>query len=214
MKEQEEALEEAEEEALQALEGMEAQGDPGTLTQAVDNLGASNEIEMHQERERELIRRAGLYVEASVEKHYVRHPALPPNYRRLSFAEKLLKLRQSCSMPDDLFEVCNRMRDWRNISSHIDIYSSRTLPSRDVLVRCVQELKEKLAALPPVPRPQPRPTMTQQPQPPNLRWPRQNLSCPFHEKDLARQRGAQWDPGRKVWFAPQGMDPAPFSRWL
>jgi hypothetical protein len=40
------------------------------------------------------------------------------------------------------------------------------------------------------------------------------LQVPFPEKDQARQLGARWDPRRKVWYVPEGVDPAPFKPWI
>jgi hypothetical protein len=39
------------------------------------------------------------------------------------------------------------------------------------------------------------------------------LKVPYAEKDEAKQLGARWDPKRKKWYVPQGVDPAPFARW-
>ena len=39
------------------------------------------------------------------------------------------------------------------------------------------------------------------------------LNVPFAEKDEAKRLGASWDAARKKWYVPQGVDPAPFSRW-
>lgn len=40
------------------------------------------------------------------------------------------------------------------------------------------------------------------------------LKVPYAEKDEAKQLGARWDPKRKKWYVPQGVDTAPFSRWI
>ncbi|KQW90092.1 hypothetical protein ASC94_20325 [Massilia sp. Root418] len=39
------------------------------------------------------------------------------------------------------------------------------------------------------------------------------LNVPFAEKDEAKQLGARWDPKRRKWYIPAGVDAAPFSRW-
>jgi hypothetical protein len=39
------------------------------------------------------------------------------------------------------------------------------------------------------------------------------LNVPFAEKDEAKQLGARWDPKRRKWCVPAGVDLAPFSRW-
>lgn len=44
--------------------------------------------------------------------------------------------------------------------------------------------------------------------------PRTDLKVPFEEKDQAKGLGARWDPARKVWFVPDGVDTGPFSKWL
>ncbi|MBM3116607.1 DUF5710 domain-containing protein [Jeongeupia naejangsanensis] len=40
------------------------------------------------------------------------------------------------------------------------------------------------------------------------------LAVPFAEKDAAKELGARWDPAKKKWYAPQGVDLAPFAQWL
>jgi uncharacterized protein DUF5710 len=40
------------------------------------------------------------------------------------------------------------------------------------------------------------------------------LRVPFPEKEQARQLGARWDPRQKLWYVPEGVDPAPFKQWL
>jgi hypothetical protein len=40
------------------------------------------------------------------------------------------------------------------------------------------------------------------------------LRVPFVEKDEARRLGARWDTQRKVWYVPNGVDPAPLRKWL
>lgn len=44
--------------------------------------------------------------------------------------------------------------------------------------------------------------------------PRVDLSVPFDEKSEAKRLGARWDPTKKVWFVPDGVDPRPFRNWL
>ena len=39
------------------------------------------------------------------------------------------------------------------------------------------------------------------------------LNVPFAQKDEAKQLGARWDPKRRKWCVPAGVDLAPFSRW-
>jgi hypothetical protein len=40
------------------------------------------------------------------------------------------------------------------------------------------------------------------------------LNVPYAEKDEARALGARWNPTRKKWYVPDGVDAAPFERWL
>ena len=40
------------------------------------------------------------------------------------------------------------------------------------------------------------------------------LNVPYREKDEAKALGAKWDRKQKSWYAPAGMDTAPFSRWM
>jgi hypothetical protein len=40
------------------------------------------------------------------------------------------------------------------------------------------------------------------------------LKVPYAEKDEAKQLGARWDPKRKKWYVPAGVDAALFERWL
>jgi hypothetical protein len=39
------------------------------------------------------------------------------------------------------------------------------------------------------------------------------LNVPFAEKDEAKRLGARWDPARKKWYVPNGVDAEKFSRW-
>jgi len=39
------------------------------------------------------------------------------------------------------------------------------------------------------------------------------LNVPYAEKDDARALGARWNPTRKRWYVPDGVDPAPFAKW-
>lgn len=39
------------------------------------------------------------------------------------------------------------------------------------------------------------------------------LNVPYAEKDEAKRLGARWDPARKKWYVPNGVDPEQFSRW-
>lgn len=43
--------------------------------------------------------------------------------------------------------------------------------------------------------------------------PRIDLRVPFNEKDEARSLGARWDPGRKLWYVPDGVAAAPLAKW-
>lgn len=40
------------------------------------------------------------------------------------------------------------------------------------------------------------------------------LNVPFKEKDEAKSHGARWNPAAKYWYIPQGVDDAPFAKWL
>jgi hypothetical protein len=39
------------------------------------------------------------------------------------------------------------------------------------------------------------------------------LTVPYAEKDDARALGARWNPTRKRWYVPDGVDVAPFAKW-
>jgi hypothetical protein len=41
-----------------------------------------------------------------------------------------------------------------------------------------------------------------------------NLKVPFNEKDQAKSLGARWKAEAKLWYVPQGVDAAPFEKWL
>jgi Domain of unknown function (DUF5710) len=41
-----------------------------------------------------------------------------------------------------------------------------------------------------------------------------NLKVPFNEKDQAKSLGARWNAEAKLWYVPQGIDAAPFEKWL
>lgn len=40
-----------------------------------------------------------------------------------------------------------------------------------------------------------------------------DLKVPFSDKDEAKRLGARWNPQRRVWYVPPGVDPRPFARW-
>lgn len=40
------------------------------------------------------------------------------------------------------------------------------------------------------------------------------LNVPFKEKDHAKSLGARWNPERKQWYIPSGMDPIAFAIWM
>lgn len=40
------------------------------------------------------------------------------------------------------------------------------------------------------------------------------LITPYKEKDLVKSLGARWDPARRQWYVPQGLDLTPFAAWL
>ena len=41
-----------------------------------------------------------------------------------------------------------------------------------------------------------------------------NLKVPFNEKDQAKSLGARWNAEAKLWYVPQGVEAAPFEKWL
>lgn len=49
---------------------------------------------------------------------------------------------------------------------------------------------------------------------PPIRTMRINLQCPFQDKDIARQRGARWDPRLRVWYVQDVADLGQFAAWL
>ena len=40
------------------------------------------------------------------------------------------------------------------------------------------------------------------------------LNCPFSDKDACKRLGGKWDPVKKNWFVPKGMDCGHFTRWM
>jgi hypothetical protein len=40
------------------------------------------------------------------------------------------------------------------------------------------------------------------------------LNCPYDEKDACKAIGGRWDPEKKKWYVPTGINPAPFEKWL
>lgn len=40
------------------------------------------------------------------------------------------------------------------------------------------------------------------------------LKVPFKEKDEAKSLGARWNPDGKHWYVPEGVDAAPFEKWM
>ena len=43
--------------------------------------------------------------------------------------------------------------------------------------------------------------------------PRFYLAVPYAQKDEAKGLGARWDPTRKRWYVPEGLDLSVFQRW-
>lgn len=43
---------------------------------------------------------------------------------------------------------------------------------------------------------------------------RTNLHVPFEERFDASRAGARWDPARKTWFCPDGIDLAGLTKWV
>jgi hypothetical protein len=43
---------------------------------------------------------------------------------------------------------------------------------------------------------------------------RVDLNVPFSEKDEAKALGARWDATTRNWYVPDGVDSAPFDRWI
>lgn len=41
-----------------------------------------------------------------------------------------------------------------------------------------------------------------------------DLKVPYLEKDEAKALGARWDPTRRCWYVPPGLDTTPFQRWI
>jgi hypothetical protein len=41
-----------------------------------------------------------------------------------------------------------------------------------------------------------------------------DLRVPYAEKDEAKALGARWDPTRRCWYVPPGLDTKPFQRWI
>ena len=41
-----------------------------------------------------------------------------------------------------------------------------------------------------------------------------SLKVSFSEKDQAKSLGARWNAESKHWYIPQGLDVAPFQKWL
>lgn len=44
--------------------------------------------------------------------------------------------------------------------------------------------------------------------------PRIELHVPFDEKDAAKKHGARWDPVKKLWYIPEGVNPKPLEEWI
>lgn len=40
------------------------------------------------------------------------------------------------------------------------------------------------------------------------------LDVPFAQKDLVKGLGARWNPDKRRWFVPDGVDTTPFAEWL
>ncbi len=40
-----------------------------------------------------------------------------------------------------------------------------------------------------------------------------DLNCPFLEKDECKALGGSWDPDKRTWYVPAGVELTQFSRW-
>jgi Domain of unknown function (DUF5710) len=40
------------------------------------------------------------------------------------------------------------------------------------------------------------------------------LRVSFEDNEIVKKLGAHWDPNRKVWFVPRGVDPGLFGEWI
>ena len=40
------------------------------------------------------------------------------------------------------------------------------------------------------------------------------LDCPFNEKEECKSLGGKWDPEKKKWYVPDGVDISKFKKWL
>jgi len=41
-----------------------------------------------------------------------------------------------------------------------------------------------------------------------------SLKVPFNEKDQAKALGARWNAELKQWYVPEGVNSAPFEKWM
>ena len=41
-----------------------------------------------------------------------------------------------------------------------------------------------------------------------------DLKVPYADKDEAKALGARWEPSRRCWYVPDGLDLQPFRRWI
>jgi len=41
-----------------------------------------------------------------------------------------------------------------------------------------------------------------------------DLTCPFEDKDAAKQLGAKWNPYTGTWYVTSNMDLGLFAKWL
>ena len=207
-------------EQLEELQEALAPSMPGTFTQVVGEV-TSGLAQDPMEREKALILKACLAMERQLDHHFAPHPDLPPFYARKTLADKLKALHRHCGLGDELFQLCNQIRDWRNASVHVSERSTLSDTSRGELVGFVRQMGRKLNQLPQPTSPtavvaaragasNDAPARTGR----STYHPRQNLMCPFEERDAAKQRGARWDPLSKVWYVPAGTDPFLFRRWF
>jgi hypothetical protein len=40
------------------------------------------------------------------------------------------------------------------------------------------------------------------------------IDCPYTDKNEAKMLGARWDTEERLWYVPQGVDLAPFIKWI
>lgn len=108
------------------------------------------------------------------------------------------------SLKNDPYEIVRACRDAEHIKGYVMGLEQRKELTQDqasVAVEATQDRDMNVAAM-------------GVPVEPNLATENTFLAVPYAERNQAKDAGARWDNGAKLWYAPEGADLAKLDKWL